>query len=87
MDAMLSVSEIARRLNKSPRAITRLILNGSLAALRVGRTFRVGQADMDAYLERARVRPKAEVPSERLQAASDRHRHEAAERRCMEAGI
>jgi excisionase family DNA binding protein len=83
----LSTAAVGRELDKSPAAVARLILKGQLAAVRVGRTYRVSRADLDAFLERARVRPEDARGSDRLHQAIASHRHQAAERRCKEAGL
>jgi excisionase family DNA binding protein len=85
MSAYHSVSQIGRELGKSPPAIIRLIHSGQLPAIRTGRTYRIARSDLVAYLERARVRPRSE--SERLGQAVADHRHQAAERRCLSAGL
>ena len=51
---MLTVAEVAERLRVSKMSIYRLIEGGDLPSLRVGRSFRVEAAELDAYLERAR---------------------------------
>ncbi len=47
----LTVQEVAILLRVSTMTVYRLIKSGDLAAVRVGRSFRVRDADVDAYLE------------------------------------
>ncbi len=48
--AYLSVAEVARRLRVSTMSVYRLIHSGRLAAVRVGRVYRVPLADVERYL-------------------------------------
>lgn len=83
----LTPAEVGRRLGKSPRAVAREILKGNLPGFRIGRTFRVDPNDLSAYLERVRVRPRADVGSGHLEDAAASWRHAAAERVCERAGL
>jgi excisionase family DNA binding protein len=56
---MLSVKEVAGRLGVSEQTVLKLIERGELATSRVGRQYRVAEADLAAYLERTKVRPAA----------------------------
>lgn len=87
MTRYLTVSEVCRQVRKSPGAVVRLIHNGVLPAVKIGRTYRINAADLDAFLGAARVRPRAEAMSPKLLAAVANHRHEAAERLCEADGI
>lgn len=80
----LSAAQAGRIINKSPQFIARKILSGELRGYRIGRTYRVSRADLDVFLERARVRPKASAALDR---AVTNHEHEAAERRLKAAGL
>lgn len=55
---MLSVAEVAKRLKVSDQTVLRLIAAGELLAYRVGRAYRVAEADLRSYLDRARVAVK-----------------------------
>jgi excisionase family DNA binding protein len=55
---MLSVKEVAERLAVSEQTVLKLIERGELATSRVGRQYRVAEADLAAYLERTKVRPE-----------------------------
>jgi excisionase family DNA binding protein len=83
--AMISVAAAGREIGKSPASVVRLIHAGEVAAFKVGRTYKIARTDLDAFLERARVRPR--LQSDRLDQAVANHRHAAAERRCLRAGI
>ncbi|HSL57701.1 MAG TPA: helix-turn-helix domain-containing protein [Acidimicrobiales bacterium] len=47
---VLTVAEVARILRVSTMTVYRLIKGGELAALRVGRSYRILRADVDRYL-------------------------------------
>jgi len=57
MDALLSVREVADALGVHPETIRRLIHDGRLDAIRIGRVLRVRRAELDRFLESQRVRP------------------------------
>ncbi len=46
----LTVAEVAELMRVSTMTVYRLIKAGDLAAVRVGRSFRVREVDVDAYL-------------------------------------
>lgn len=46
----LTVAEVARVLRVSKMTVYRLISNGQLPAVRVGRSYRLREEDVDAYL-------------------------------------
>ncbi len=47
----LTVQEVAGLMRVSPMTVYRLIKSGDLPAVRVGRSFRVRDSDVDKYLE------------------------------------
>lgn len=47
---LLTVAEVAGLLRVSNMTVYRLIKNGELSAIRVGKNYRIRQADLDAYL-------------------------------------
>jgi excisionase family DNA binding protein len=47
----LTVQEVAELLRVSSMTVYRLIKAGDLPAVRIGRSFRVRETDVDAYLE------------------------------------
>ena len=51
----LTVAEVADTMRVSKMTVYRLVHGGELPALRVGRSFRVPQDALDAYLEAASV--------------------------------
>ncbi len=57
MDALLSVREVADALGVHPETIRRLIHDGRLDAIRVGRVLRIGRAELDRFVASQRVRP------------------------------
>jgi excisionase family DNA binding protein len=50
--AFLTTEEVLGYLNITPRTIYRLIRNGELPAIRVGRQWRFRRADLDLWVER-----------------------------------
>ena len=53
----LSTAEAARRLGVTPRTLYRLIDEGALPAYKLGRVIRLQLAEVDAFIERARIAP------------------------------
>lgn len=53
----MSTQEAARRLGVTPRTLYRFVDEGSLAAYKMGRVFRLKQADVDSFIDQARVPP------------------------------
>jgi excisionase family DNA binding protein len=53
----LGTPEAADRLGITQRTLYRLIDEGQVPAFRLGRVFRVKEADLNAFLERSRVQP------------------------------
>lgn len=49
----LTVAEVAQMMRVSKMTVYRLVHNGDLPALRVGRSFRVTEQDVDAYLQKS----------------------------------
>jgi excisionase family DNA binding protein len=54
---LYSVREVASLLGVHPETIRRLIHEGRLEAVRVGRVLRVEQHEVDGFLVRQRVKP------------------------------
>jgi excisionase family DNA binding protein len=54
---LYSVREVAGQLGVHPETIRRLIHDGRLDAVRVGRVLRVHQHAVDSFLARQRVKP------------------------------
>jgi excisionase family DNA binding protein len=59
----LTVAEVAEIMRVSKMTVYRLVHNGDLPAVRVGRSFRVPEAAVDAYLRGSYVEhdPRAET--------------------------
>ena len=55
--ALLTVAEVADLFRVSSMTVYRLIRNGELAAVRVGRSYRVREEDLQAYLQAQVVDP------------------------------
>ena len=53
---LLTVAEVATMLRVSNMTVYRLIQRGQLAALRVGKNYRIRRADLDDYLSAGSVR-------------------------------
>lgn len=54
-DQLLTVSQVAEEFQVTAQTIRNWIDSGALAAVRVGRAFRVRRADVDALIDRARA--------------------------------
>lgn len=50
---LLTVVEVADQLRVSTMTVYRLIKNGELRAMRVGKSYRLREEDVDAYLSKA----------------------------------
>jgi excisionase family DNA binding protein len=64
-DELFSVRDVAHRLGVHPETIRRLIHDGRLEAVRVGRVLRVDPVAVQGFLDRQRVKPsllRAEPP-------------------------
>ena len=56
-DTLYSVREVAGQLGVHPETIRRLIHDGRLDAVRVGRVLRVHKKAVDGFLARQRIKP------------------------------
>ena len=54
-EVFLTTEEVLTYLKITPRTIYRLIRNGELPAVRIGRQWRFRRADLDRWLERQRA--------------------------------
>ncbi len=54
-DRLLTVSEVAGALRVSNMTVYRLVRTGQLPAIRVGKNYRIRQADLDSYLQSGAV--------------------------------
>lgn len=52
---LLTVAEVADLLRVSKMTVYRLIKSGDLAAIRVGKNYRIRQLDLDTYLQEGSV--------------------------------
>lgn len=50
-ESFMTVGEVARQLRVSNMTVYRLVNSGQLAAVRVGRSYRIRQSDVVKYLE------------------------------------
>ncbi len=50
---LITVSEVAERLQKSPLTITRWIKEGRIRAKKVGRSWRISESDFETFLSRS----------------------------------
>jgi excisionase family DNA binding protein len=53
----LGTQEAARMLGVTPRTLYRFIDEGQLAAYKFGRVIRLKEADVEAFIEQARIEP------------------------------
>jgi excisionase family DNA binding protein len=51
---LLTINEVARQENVSPRTVRRQIARGDLPYYRIGRAIRISPDDLSAYLKRVR---------------------------------
>ncbi|HYG70766.1 MAG TPA: helix-turn-helix domain-containing protein [Actinomycetota bacterium] len=58
-DRLLTVGEVAGTMRVSTMTVYRMIKGGDLAAIRVGRGYRIRQSEMERYLDERRVRSGA----------------------------
>ena len=58
-DPLLTVSEVAERMRVSNMTVYRLIKSGQLAAIRVGKNYRLRGRDVERYLAERAVRIEA----------------------------
>jgi excisionase family DNA binding protein len=58
-DPLLTVSEVAERMRVSNMTVYRLIKSGQLAAIRVGKNYRLRGLDVEQYLADRAVRIRA----------------------------
>ena len=56
MESLLSIDETAEKLKSHPETVRRFIREGQLAGVKLGRSWRVREADLRAFVE-ARVIP------------------------------
>jgi len=55
-DRLLTVGEVAETMRVSNMTVYRLIKSGQLAAIRVGKNYRIRESDVDRYLSERSVR-------------------------------
>jgi excisionase family DNA binding protein len=70
----LTVAEVAAMMRVSKMTVYRLVHNGELPAVRVGRSFRVLETDVDEYLRKSFYNaggPTATVPRDGTGSTSD----------------
>jgi excisionase family DNA binding protein len=58
-DRLLTVGEVADAMRVSNMTIYRLIKSGQLAAVRVGKSYRIRESDVNRYLAERSVRTEA----------------------------
>ena len=63
MEKLLSIEEIAEIMGLEYKSVYRLVRSGELPAARIGRVYRVSQADLSAYLERQKQVVQQEASS------------------------
>jgi excisionase family DNA binding protein len=74
----LKIPEVARRLDVSEPTVRRMVKGGRLPSVFIGGAYRVSEADLEEFLENAKVQPgKAQAPSTRepslLDGLEERH--------------
>ncbi len=56
--SLFSVRQVADQLGVHPETVRRLIHDGRLEAVRIGRVLRIDAGELDGFLARQRVRPE-----------------------------
>jgi excisionase family DNA binding protein len=59
-DRLLTVAEVAATMRVSNMTVYRLIKSGQLAAIRVGKNYRIRESDVNRYLSERSVRVEGE---------------------------
>jgi excisionase family DNA binding protein len=54
-EPLLTVGEVATMMRVSNMTVYRLIKSGAMPAVRVGKSYRIRQRDLDAYLDASRT--------------------------------
>ena len=72
-DQFYTVKALAEKLAVVPLTIYRLVDQGKLPAVRIGRTIRFKPADIDAFLETVRVGPAGLVEAEEEKLKEGKH--------------
>ena len=62
-EPLLTVGEVARMMRVSNMTVYRLIKSGQLAAIRVGKNYRIRNADVNRYLSDRAINVNAEETS------------------------
>ena len=70
-DRLLTVADVAETMRVSNMTVYRLIKNGSLAAVRVGKNYRIRESEVDRYLSERSVQVDF-PPSDAATRPSDR---------------
>lgn len=60
MEPLLTVEDVARRLNTSEASVRRWLRNGELIGIQVGGEWRIERADLEDYIRRNRKSAKHE---------------------------
>jgi excisionase family DNA binding protein len=57
-DEMLTVKEVAAEMKVSERLVTKWINSGELAAIDLGKEYRIYRSDLDAFIKKRRTNKK-----------------------------
>jgi len=55
---VLTVAEVAERLNVSSKTVTRWIEDGKISAFRFGKSYRIEETELEHFIEKSRVNPE-----------------------------
>lgn len=58
---MLSVKQVAERLNLSERSILNLIKEGRLPAFRIGGVYRIEESDLNTFINSSKINEEKEI--------------------------
>ncbi|MBN2590030.1 MAG: helix-turn-helix domain-containing protein [Sedimentisphaerales bacterium] len=87
MDKLLSIEDIAEILGLEYKSIYRLIRSGELPAARIGRVYRVNEADLASYIESQKQALHEETTGQKLFAQREVRCGSCGQRIVSELGI
>jgi len=87
MEKMLSIEDVADVLGLEYKTVYRLVKSGEIPAARIGRVFRMTRADLEAYLERQKLKVQEEATGKKLIAQKELRCGGCGDRIVSELGI
>ena len=71
MQKLLSIEDVAEILGLEYKTVYRLVKSGEIPAARIGRVFRVDQADFEAYFEQQKQKLQQETTGKKMVAQQE----------------